>query len=262
MVSKKLVVGHTQSSSLEQRLAELQAEVDGAAGPAPSVIASRGFVPRTEETDRDKEEARTWDRAALLQVKEDDAQVKIYNDLARGPNVGGERPTRFGLGFGAADGPAAPPSGTVRTVGTMRFVSSGTPTAPPTVAPGASSAKPDSEWTGPHMTPDGHRYWYNARTQQSQWTPPAEGAEPSSGAPAAAAAAGAAAASAQPEWTGPHTTADGLHQYWYNTRTGKSEWAQPAHEPHHPVAHAPQPGWPLHAQQQPAPAAPGPPGPP
>lgn len=218
MVSKKLLVGG-QSSSLEQRLAELQAEIDGAGAPqpAPAVVASRGFVPRTEETEKDKEEARAWDRSALLQVKEDDEQVKIYNDLARGPNNGGDRPTRFGLGFG--DNGAAPPTGPVKTVGTMRFVSSASAAEPTGAAP-SGAAQPASEWTGPHTTPEGNRYWYNTKTKQSQWTDPNVATQP-------AAVPAAPAAPAEPEWTGPHTTPDGLHKYWYNTRTKQSEWVQP-----------------------------------
>lgn len=224
MVSKKLAVGG-QSSNLEQRLAELQAEIEGKAPPA--VVAAKGFVPRTEETEREKEEARSaWDRAQLLQVGEDDAQVKIYNDLARGPNNGGERPTRFGLGFGDG-GPRAAHTGPVKVVGTMRFVASAsasaaTPDAPPAggaAAAAPSGAQPAPEWTGPHATPEGNQYWYNVATKQSQWTPP-------DAAPPAAPAAPAPAA--QPEWTGPHATPDGQHRYWYNTRTRQSEWVQPA----------------------------------
>jgi hypothetical protein len=230
MVSKKLVVDG-RSEGLEGKLAALQAELAAAKETpptkTPAVVASRGFVARSEQTDREKEEAREWDRSALLKVADDDQQVKIYNDLARGPNNGGERPTRFGLGFGTADGASADaPSGPVKTIGTMRFVSSAS------VAPSPAESAPvaeivETEWTGPHTTPEGNKYWYNSKTGKSEWTPP----------PGCAAAAEAAApppalpdSAADAAVTGPHTTSEG-HQYWYNTRTGVSEWIQPSQPP-------------------------------
>jgi hypothetical protein len=278
MVSKKLMLGGGESKCLEEKLAQLQAEINGTNStpvPKPAVVAARGFVPRTDDTEREKEEARNWDRSSLLHVKEDDQQVKIYNDLARGPNNGGERPGRFGLGFGTSSATTdAAPVGPTKTVGTMRFVSSSTAnavaaassqpssadaTAPPLTS--AQAAAAESEWTGPHKTPEGHVYWYNTRTAKSEWTPPpgaAAGAAGNGSSQAHACSAqplalASAAPGAQSEWTGPHTAESG-HQYWYNTRTANSEWIVPQQQsqlpqpPPQPQCYAP----PAHLAQYPA----------
>ena len=58
------------------------------APPAGMTVASRGFVPRTDATDREKAEAKSnYDASLVLKVTEDDPQVRIYNDYARGANT-------------------------------------------------------------------------------------------------------------------------------------------------------------------------------
>ena len=44
---------------------------------------AKGFVARTDTTDAEREAQRTWNRDALLQVNEDDAQVNIFNAYAK-----------------------------------------------------------------------------------------------------------------------------------------------------------------------------------
>lgn len=221
-VRKQLVVGGSESQSLQERLEALEREKNAPTSSAQTI--SKGFVPRTEETDREKEKARTsWDRSMLLKVDDNDMQVKIYNDLARGPNNNQDRPTKFGLGFGS-DGPGAS-TAPVTAVGTMRFVASASNASETAAAAGGQASAPGASpdgWTGPHLSPDGHQYWHNPGLGVSSWEPPgAQKAKEPSAAPAAAATA---ATGQQGDWTGPHLAPSG-HSYWYNTRTGLSEWA-------------------------------------
>ena len=78
-----------KQSAIVQQFAESLAagSSSSAAPPAATVISSSGFVPRSEETEKAKEEQRSWDRAALLKVDDEDAQVKIYNAYSQNANT-------------------------------------------------------------------------------------------------------------------------------------------------------------------------------
>ena len=68
---------------------------------------SSGFVRASSETDAEKQAQRSWDRSSLLAVKDDDAQVDIYNAYARNANTDAEgKNTRKGLGAGSGGGMA------------------------------------------------------------------------------------------------------------------------------------------------------------
>lgn len=86
------------------------------------------------------------------------------------------------------------------------------------------------EWV--QATAHGHAYYYNVRTGESSWTLPgsAAAASPPAGAPADAVAgvlagALAGASDAGGEWV-ECTTEEG-RAYWYNARTGVSQWVLP-----------------------------------
>ena len=60
-----------------------------------------GFVASSSATDAEKATQRDWDRSQLLAVKDDDAQVQIYNAYAERSNTDGEgKNSRRGLGSG------------------------------------------------------------------------------------------------------------------------------------------------------------------
>ena len=61
-----------------------------------------GFVASSSATDAEKATQRDWDRSQLLAVKDDDAQVQIYNAYAERSNTDGEGKNR-----GAASAAAA-----------------------------------------------------------------------------------------------------------------------------------------------------------
>ena len=98
-----------------------------------------GFVASSSATDAEKATQRDWDRSQLLAVKDDDAQVQIYNAYAERSNTDGEgKNSRRGLGSGG--GGASSSSGFGRG---MSFVKAGGAPAPapaPAAAAGASAA--------------------------------------------------------------------------------------------------------------------------
>ena len=103
-------------------------------------VASSGFVARSDETERAKEEARSWDRSQLLRVGDDDAQLKIFDEYSRGANTNAEgMNTRRGLGMGS-DEPAAP----VGKKKTMCFVSEGGAPSGTAASAAPLSAQPTS----------------------------------------------------------------------------------------------------------------------
>ena len=49
-----------------------------------------GFVASSSATDAEKATQRDWDRSQLLAVKDDDAQVQIYNAYSKNSNTSAE----------------------------------------------------------------------------------------------------------------------------------------------------------------------------
>ena len=169
--------------------------------PPRAAIASSGFVPRTEETDRAKESSRTYDASDVLKVGEDDAQVKIYNTYAKGANTTAEGVnTKRGLGLGSEGGRSSGPPGKRF----MSFVSAGgapaataaarpegmsaaattgaaTTAAAATAAAAAATATAAAPSSWPPLPPGwtvgtdpttGHPYYANPSTGETSWTPP------------------------------------------------------------------------------------------
>ena len=115
-VGKKVVEGGERvSSQVLAFLEQQQQQHEQQQQPPPSRAAaaiSSGFVPRTEETDRQKEAAKTWDASQVLKVDDADAQVQIFNAYSRGANTNLETgaSSKRGLGLGAEDAPGARPA--------------------------------------------------------------------------------------------------------------------------------------------------------
>ena len=158
--------------------------------PASTVISSSGFVPTSAQTEQQKKEQREWDRAELLKVDDDDAQVKIYNAYSANANTSAEGVnTRRGLGaasegavaaaggrgrmmsFVSAGGaPASTPAST--GVSTDRAAAAGSPASASGSFHGATSPALPSGWTMGVDPASGAPYYCNVALQITQWHPP------------------------------------------------------------------------------------------
>jgi hypothetical protein len=238
MVSRKSGAGSQgdkQSAIVQQFLEETGGSSSTSSAPSMGqaasahVVSSAGFVPRTRETEAEKQKARDWDRSALLQVKDDDAQVKIYHAYAANANTNLESgvSTKRGLGMGDA-------SGGVASVGRGRmvaFVSAGSapvsapvsapaPAPAPVLAPAhnlasaSSSHLPTASWslpTGWSMGRDpatGTPYFANPATGATQWHPPPGSAQLPAG------------------WETATDPSSG-RTYYCNATTGQTQWTPP-----------------------------------
>jgi hypothetical protein len=161
---------------------------------------SSGFVARSAETEAEKAAQRDgWDRSQHLAVKDDDAQLQIYNQyMARSNTTSEGQTSRLGLGAGGAPScggvggglrrpmafvaaggaPAslgsastcAPTPSTSRQSSSPAFYQSGSPAFYPGGSGWAAALPPG--WTSGVDPSSGQPYFVNMTTGVSQWTPP------------------------------------------------------------------------------------------
>ena len=221
-----------------------------ASRPAAAVVSSSAFVPRTEATEKAKADQRSWDRAELLKVDDEDAQVKIYNAYSQNANTNAEGVScRRGLGASEGGGGGG---GSVAGRKMMSFVSAGgehaaTPaatgsTAAATAPHSAAAAAPQpyhhpaaapqpyqhpvaqpglpAGWTMGIDPASGHPYYANPATGVTQWHPPPPDPPPPPAAPAPL----------PPGWVAATDPASG-HVYYSNVSTGQTQWTVPLTPP-------------------------------
>jgi uncharacterized protein YbdZ (MbtH family) len=240
--TKKAGPGSTNGKQ-SQMVADFIAATTGlaeSAAAAPQVVFS-GFVATSKETEAQKAAQQSWDRSELLKVRDDDAQVKIYERYQKGSNTNAEGgATKRGLGLGSEGGAAL-----ARRGGGMSFVSAGgapaetaanagrvatQPMAP--VQPMAAPAALPAGWSSA-TDPHGTVYYVNPHGQ-TQWEPPPPPPPP---APAALPAG----------WTAATDPSSG-RTYFTNAQTGATQWEPPAPQPPAPPPPPPAPaalpaGW-------------------
>lgn len=246
-----------------------------------------GFVARTAESDAQKAEQRSWDRSQLLGVREDDAQVSIYNAYAQNANTDAEgKNTRRGLGAGDGGGASGGRGRTMTFVSAggapaataasgMSFVSAGgAPASTPASAgcsmsgfvtaggsASGSTAGPSgvpapnllpAGWVAQHDPSSGYPYYVNMSTGVTQWEWPTA-APPL---PAALAApVPPPTPSLPPGWVSAVDPASG-RPYYYNATSGVTQWEPPAAAvPAPPLPPEPAPPLPSTPAPAPAPAA-------
>jgi len=182
-----------------------------------------GFVASSSATDAEKATQRDWDRSQLLAVKDDDAQVQIYNAYAERSNTDGEgKNSRRGLGSGG--GGASSSSGFGRG---MSFVKAGGAPAPAPAPAAASSAAAAATpalpagWAAQRDAASGHTYYFNASTGASQWHAPAPQLAAAPPPPPPAAGTGL-----PPGWVAGRDPASGA-VYYANPSTGATQWEPP-----------------------------------
>ena len=224
-----------------------KASVYGQGEKVSSVVQqfASGFVASTPQTDAEKAAAREWDRSAVLAVKDDDAQVQIYNAYSKNSNTSAEGgSTKKGLGCGSEGGGGSTMGGFRRGMG-MSFVSAGgapaaTPAATgmafvaaggaPAATPAASVARSVASIPQPTTTPtpqlpvgwvvatdpaSGWPYYTHTPSGTTQWEPPP--APP----PAPTLPAG---------WSAVLDPSSG-RTYYANPSTGATQWEPPADAP-------------------------------
>ncbi len=238
----------------------------------PALQFARGFVPSSAATEAEKEAQRTWDRSSLMAVKDDDAQVGIYNAYAHNSNTDGEgKSTRRGLGAGSEPSSArrgmgmsfvsagGAPAQTAAAGGMAGFVAAGgTPYcsagAATTPQPPRAAATLPPGWVSALDPCSGTPYYSNLQTGASQWAPPS--------APAALVPTPPAAPALPPGWQEGRDPASG-HMYYYNAASGVTQWERPSPAVPAPPPAAPEPPPPLPpGDGPPLPAGDGPPPPP
>ena len=220
--------GNKVSAQVQEFLEEQERKAAGAGAAVPpppaATVAASGFVPRSQETEREKEEQRTFDRSALLRVDDKDAQVQIYNQYARGANTTSEGVnTKRGLGAdsGSGGGPRkkamcfVSAGGAPATTAASAAACPGTAAASASAAGAAAAGAPAAGWSLPAGwtvgtdPASGWPYYVNLATGATQWEPPASAPPP-----------------LPPGWQAVTDPSTG-HVYYYNASTGASSWTPP-----------------------------------
>ena len=250
MVSRKAGSSDNEKqSAIVQQFALQQSQSQQPAAAAPTVISSSGFVPRSEDTEKAKAEQRNWDRAELLKVDEDDAQVRIYNAYSANANTSAEG-VNSRRGLGAASEGAATTTGRGAGGRKMFVAAGGAPAFTPaatgvgTAATSAASAASASATVGVPSSSSSQAPWPSQQQQhhhQQQHAPPlpagwSMAVDPASGVPYYA-----NTATGVTQWHPPppdppalpagwvmSTDPASFKPYFCNPRTGQTQWTPPA----------------------------------
>lgn len=217
----------------------------GGQGDKQSAVVKQfasGFVASSAATDAEKERSRQWDRSQLLAVKDNDAQLGIYEDYAKHANTTAEGAShKRGLGCGS-DQSSATAKSLRRGVA---FVSAGGQSAAPPMAATAAAGVAGgltatsaaiqsaavSSWAQYTDPSSGLPYYLNSQTGESRWTNPSQiPAPPVPSAPAAL----------PPGWLAATDPSSGL-TYFANPSTGETSWEPPTQPPLPPLPPPPPP---------------------